>query len=139
MEDLKGAEDDGKMALSCGLDYEASCVFDYSMAGTLGNTLIECMDFRLDTWKAIKQYEKCVQSLLSEVRKKVKAGDFQGALAVYDSVNMLLLRRWERAVFLEERGVLRRLAVNLDEALEDLTVSLKIGADNYDGLSTEAM
>jgi hypothetical protein len=63
--------------------------------------LVEYMDLRLDTLQGMEQHEKLAQSLLSEVREKVKAGDIQGALAVYDSVNVLLLRKGALLFFLQ--------------------------------------
>jgi hypothetical protein len=100
--------------------------------------VIEFMQFRLETLQAIEQHEELFYSLHPLVVAAVKAGNIVRALAVFDSINVLLLRGYDRQYFLQEQGVLQRLAGNLDGALEDLTVSLEIGGDDYDCLKHRA-
>jgi hypothetical protein len=138
MEDFDGAKDDAKQAMTLQLDYGTTStspgLFE-SILGAfewLGNTLIEYMGFQLDTLQAMHQHEELVSSLHSKVQEKVEACDIEGALVIYDCVNVQLLRRYARTFFLQESGVLQRLAGNLKGALEDLEVSMELLGDDYD-------
>jgi tetratricopeptide (TPR) repeat protein len=134
MKDFEGAEADGKEALRVQLDYKGLQIDQYTaMDESLGNTLIHYMHFHLETLQAMEQQKFKFIASLEEIRflGKVKAKHYQEALATFNSVNVLLLPRYERSLFLQERGILQRLTGNLTEALNDLTAALKILEDDY--------
>jgi tetratricopeptide (TPR) repeat protein len=100
---------------------------------SLGDEVVEFMHFRLETLQCPEEHEMLVKySLHPEVWRKAKAWDFQGALAIYNGVDLLLLNRHSRQFFLQERGILQRLAGNLDEALKDLSAALDLDGDDYE-------
>jgi tetratricopeptide (TPR) repeat protein len=137
MGDYISAEEHGDMALKFQLDYLDNDGYAIAFTiryGSLGNGLVEYMHFRLETSQAMREHEKLMYELHAEVLEKLKASDNQRALAGFDGVNLLLLRRHKRQFFLQERGVLQRLAGNLGEALEDLTAALILVENDYECL-----
>ncbi|CAM6103770.1 unnamed protein product [Calypogeia fissa] len=64
----------------------------------------------------------------------VRKSDFCGALTVWNAYGISGVPGYYRVFFLQERGILKRLAKELQGAFEDLTAALEIDHNNYECL-----
>ncbi|CAM6087027.1 unnamed protein product [Calypogeia fissa] len=122
--DLDGAKNDGDTALALLPEYRHDEVF---RSPSLGETSVMYMHFRLARRRQkVDEVWELMDSAHSRVMGKVRESDFQGALACWEVIDASLYDPDLRLFFLQERGVLKRLAGDVHGAVRDLSAALEI-------------
>ncbi|CAM6121861.1 unnamed protein product [Calypogeia fissa] len=123
--DMDGAQKDGAMAMkliSC-----ADCSPGKRLISpNLGEELLSYMDFKLHPTNGHDKQKKLRDIFHNDVMEKVRDSNFSEALMTWENFDGTVSGYADRVFFLQERGVLKRLAGDLQGAWDDLTSALEI-------------
>ncbi|CAM6086440.1 unnamed protein product [Calypogeia fissa] len=123
--DMDGAQKDGMMAvklISCDGCYPSERL----ILPNLGEELLTYMHFKLHRTLDRGKQKKVRAVFRNDVMEKMRDLDFSGALATWENFDAAVSAYFDRVFFLQERGVLKRLAGDLLGAWDDLTFALEI-------------